>query len=101
MALQSLAHVTTPPHVINIAGPELLSVREVAQTFGAHFNTPVQFEGVESDDALLSHARHACELFGQPHVTADRMMAWIAAWTARQGETLGKPTHFEDRDGRF
>jgi hypothetical protein len=29
------------------------------------------------------------------------MMDWIAAWIQRGGETLGKPTHFETRNGKF
>jgi len=29
------------------------------------------------------------------------MLDWIADWTMRGGETLAKPTHFEDRAGRF
>jgi hypothetical protein len=29
------------------------------------------------------------------------MIAWIADWICRGGETLGKPTHFEVRDGKY
>ena len=29
------------------------------------------------------------------------MMRWIADWVMRGGESLGKPTHFEARDGKF
>ncbi len=101
MSLQSLAHATSPPFVINIAGPELLSVRTVAEEFAARFGKPVLFDGVEADDALLSDARRSHDLFGPPQVTADRLIAWIAQWIGRGGETLGKPTHFEDRAGRF
>ena len=36
-----------------------------------------------------------------PRVNAEQMIAWIADWLARGGETLGKPTHFEVRDGKF
>jgi hypothetical protein len=28
-------------------------------------------------------------------------MHWIADWTRRGGRTLGKPTHFQVRDGKF
>jgi nucleoside-diphosphate-sugar epimerase len=101
MSLQALAHAASPPCVLNIAGPELLSVRRVAEDFAARLHKPIRFDGVESADALLSDARRAFELFGYPRVTAGQMIAWIAAWTARRGETLGKPTHFEDRAGRF
>jgi nucleoside-diphosphate-sugar epimerase len=101
MSLQALALAASPPFVINIAGPELLSVRQVAEAFGARWAKPVRFEGVESADALLSDARRAHDLFGSPRVTADRLITWIADWIARRGETLGKPTHFEERGGHF
>jgi hypothetical protein len=87
--------------VINIAGPEVLSVRSVAEEFGALFQKPTRFEGVESHDALLSDAGKAFELFGRPRVSASRLMTWVAEWIARGGTTSAKPTHFEDRAGRF
>jgi hypothetical protein len=87
--------------VFNIAGPELLSVRRVAEEFGTRLQKPVLFEGVESADALLSDSRRAHAAFGYPEVTAAQMIAWISDWIARGGDTLGKPTHFEERSGRF
>jgi nucleoside-diphosphate-sugar epimerase len=101
MSLQSLAYATSPPFVINITGPETLSVRRVAEEFGKLLQKPVKFEGVEADDALLSDAKKSHELFGPPSVTAQQMMAWIADWVSRGGETLAKPTHFEERAGKF
>jgi nucleoside-diphosphate-sugar epimerase len=101
MSLQALACASDPPLVINIAGPELLSVRRIAEKFGERWQKPVQFTGAESEDALLSNAHKAGELFGHPRVSAEQMITWIADWVARGGETLSKPTHFEDRAGRF
>jgi len=101
MSLQALACASAPPLVINIAGPELLSVRRVAEQFGERLRKPLRFEGQESDDALLSNAKKSYELFGYPRVHADQMISWIADWVSRGGETLEKPTHFEERTGRF
>ena len=101
MSLQALAHATSPPFVVNITGWGILRVREIAQEFGWRFRKSAIFEGEESEDALLSDAGRSCRLFGLPHVTTDQQIAWIADWIARGGETLGKPTHFEDRSGRF
>jgi nucleoside-diphosphate-sugar epimerase len=101
MSLQALAHASEPPFVVNIAGPELLSVRRVAEEFGERFHKPVRFEGKELRDALLSNAKRAYELFGRPRVSIDQLMTWIADWVRRGGETLAKPTHFEERAGRF
>jgi nucleoside-diphosphate-sugar epimerase len=101
MSLQALAHASEPPFVVNIAGPELLSVRRVAEDFGERFHKPVRFEGNELGDALLSNAKRAYELFGRPRVSVEQLMTWIADWVRRGGETLAKPTHFEERAGHF
>lgn len=101
MALQTLAHVSSPPFVVNITGPEILSVRRVAEGFSDRFQKPAIFEGTESPDALLSDSRKSHQLFGRPEVSESNMMDWIADWVSRGGETLSKPTHFENRAGRF
>jgi len=101
MSLQSLLHAASPAFVINIAGPEMLSVRHVAAEFARRFGKQVQFDGSESPDALLSNAQKAFALFGKPRVTTEKMLDWIADWVERGGETLSKPTHFENRAGRF
>jgi nucleoside-diphosphate-sugar epimerase len=101
MSLQALGHASTPPFVINIAGPEVLSVRSVSEEFGALFGKPVRFEGVESNDALLSDATKSFELLGHPRVSSAQLMAWIADWIVRGEKTSEKPTHFEERAGRF
>jgi dTDP-4-dehydrorhamnose reductase len=101
MALCSLEQVASPPRILNLAGPETLSVRQVAEDFGRLFSKPVTFEGTEAPDALLSNAQLSHRLFGPPRVDVPQMMQWIADWVRRGGATLGKPTHFEVRDGRF
>jgi nucleoside-diphosphate-sugar epimerase len=101
MSLQSLGHASEPPFVINVAGPELLSVRRIAEEFGKRLHKPVRLEGEESGDALLSNANRAYGLFGHPRVSIEQMLTWIADWVSRGGETLAKPTHFEERAGRF
>ncbi|HEY7326414.1 MAG TPA: NAD-dependent epimerase/dehydratase family protein [Gemmataceae bacterium] len=101
MALASFAHVRTPPMVLNLAGPELLSVRGVAEEFARSFQRPLMVTGVESSDAFLSNAQQAHCLFGYPRVSAGQLITWIADWLERGGETLGKPTHFEVRHGQY
>jgi nucleoside-diphosphate-sugar epimerase len=101
VALAAFGLAQSPPAVLNIAGPETLSVRRVAEEFGRLLGREAVFEGEESDEALLSNAQLAHQLFGYPRVSARQMTAWVADWLGRGGETLGKPTHFESRDGRF
>ena len=101
MSLQALSYASTPPFVINIAGPELLSVAQIAAQFGELLQKPVRFEGAEFGEALLNNAGKAFQRFGYPLVGVDQMVSLIADWVARGGETLEKPTHFENRSGNF
>jgi len=101
VALESLGSAKSPPFVVNITGPELLSVRQTAEEFGKRFAKPVRFEGTESSDALLSNAAKAFKLFGRPRVSVQQMIDWIADWIKNGGTTLAKPTHFEERVGHF
>lgn len=101
MSLESLRCASSPPNVINLTGPDLLSVRSVAEEFGKKFGKPVRFEGTESSDALLSNAAKSYELFGSPRVSARQVINWIAEWVRSGGTTLAKPTHFEERAGHF
>ncbi len=101
MSLQSLSYASTPPFVINVTGPEVLSVARIAGQFGELFHKPVRFEGSEAEDALLNNAGKAFQLFGHPRVGIDQILSWIADWVTRGGETLEKPTHFENRRGDF
>jgi nucleoside-diphosphate-sugar epimerase len=101
MTLRCFAHVDSPPLVLNLTGPELLSVRATCEKLGELLGRQPLFMGTESPTALLSNARQALSLFGQPRVSADQLLAWVAAWLRQAGPTLNKPTHFEARDGRF
>ena len=101
MVLSCFDHVSTPPFVVNVAGPELLSVRRVCEEFAELMKKPGSFTGSESPGALLSCVELAGRLFGRPRVSAERMIRLIADWVMRGGERLGKPTHFEVRDGNF
>ncbi len=101
MALQTFEHVSSPAQVFNLAGPELLKVREVAEEFGKLLGKTPKFVGAEAPDALLSNAQKTHGLFGRPRIGAKLVMKWVADWVKRGGTTLDKPTHFEARDGKF
>jgi len=101
MSLMAFERAATPPFVLNVAGPEILRVRDVAQRFGEMMDREPTFTGTESPDALLSDGSMGHRTFGAPQIAAGTMMRWIAQWTMQGGETLGKPTHFEARNGKF
>ena len=99
--LRSFAHCQSPPLVLNITGPETLSVRHIAEEFGRRFNVEPIFSREESGMALLSNAAKAHGLFGCPTVAPEQIVDWVAHWTAKGGPLLNKPTHFEVQDGKF
>ena len=101
--LRSFSHCQSPPFVLNITGPETLSVRDLAIEFCRHFGIePILLPSdAEGSTALLSDASKAHSLFGPPTVSPAEMMEWIAHWIREGGVTLNKPTHFQARDGKF
>jgi nucleoside-diphosphate-sugar epimerase len=101
MALASPAQASAPAFVLNIAGPETLSVRRTCQQLGQIMGREVQFVGTEANDALLNNGQMGHRLYGYPRVGVEQMTRWIAGWVMRGGRTLNKPTHFEARSGKF
>lgn len=100
-ALQCLTLASSPAAVLNLTGPEQVSIRRVAERFGALFGRAPAFSGTEAPDALLSNATRSIDLFGPPTVSPDTLIEWTAAWLKAGGRLLGKPTHFEEREGRY
>lgn len=91
----------SPAIPLNVTGPETLSVRWVAQQFGERFGQEPEFTGEEAETALLNNASRAHQLFGYPEVPVRQMIDWIADWVNREKPLHGKPTHFEERGGKF
>jgi nucleoside-diphosphate-sugar epimerase len=101
ICLRSFAHCASPPFVLNVTGPETVSVRRVASRFGEIFGIDPVFLSVESDAALLNNAAQCFRMFGYPSVSVDELIDWTAQWIGSGARTLNKPTHFEARDGKF
>lgn len=101
MAIRSLWHCTSPARVLNITGPETLSTRWIAEQFAEIFGKKARFENQPADTALLNNASASHRLFGYPRVTIREVIAINAAWISHGGEDLGKPTHFQQREGKF
>ena len=100
-AIRALPLAASPPFVVNVTGPERLSVRDAATHLGQLLGVAPRFEGVEAPDALLSDTTLAQDVFGAPSVSTGTLIEWVASWVARGGTRLGKATKFEVRDGRY
>ena len=101
IAIEALAHAATPPFVVNVTGTETLAVRDVARRFADTLGKPARFKGKERADALLSNTDRMRSTFSAPDVSLETMIRWIAEWVRDDRPMLGKPTHFEERSGKF
>lgn len=101
MAIRGLLYAGAPAVAMNITGPETLSVRKTALELGRLLGKEPAFEGQEGNDAYLNNAALAMETFGYPAVSAKTLIRWQAQWLLDGGRGLGKPTHFEERKGRY
>jgi dTDP-4-dehydrorhamnose reductase len=101
VALRSLWHCSAPPFILNLTGAETLRVRDLAAIFGQRFGKPVQIVGEEAPTALLNNAALCHRLFGPPRVPVSEVIDLLAGWLEHGGRSLGKPTHFENREGKY
>ena len=101
MILRSFDLASSPMAVRNLCRREIFSTRETALRFGELLDRHPEFVGAESTKALLGNASALCEELGEPSVRSESMMPIIADWVKRGGRNLGRPTHFETRDGKY
>jgi nucleoside-diphosphate-sugar epimerase len=101
LILRSFPLAASPPTAWNLCRPERFSVREVAAQLGALLERQPQLTGRESATALLGSADPICRALGAPPTPIEPMLRWVAAWVRKGGPTLGKPTHFEVRNGTY
>lgn len=100
-AILSLLECSSPPNIFNISGPETISLRWAANEFAKRMNTEANIVGVEAENALISNCAKAFKTFGYPKVSLLEMIDWIAEWVNQGGETWNKPTHFQEREGKY
>ncbi|MGV0876211.1 NAD(P)-dependent oxidoreductase [Martelella sp. FLE1502] len=99
--LRMLGQCTVPASPINVGGPETMSVRYLANRFGEAFGIEPRFTGSEQDNCLLVNCDKANGIFGNPVVSVDPMVRWVADWVKTGKPVHGKPSKFEVRSGEF
>lgn len=98
--LRCLCHCEVPSAPINITGPEVVSVRDLALQFGKIFGKRPKFKGAEQD-TIVVNGDLAADLFGYPSVPVRKMVAWVADWAVNKKPLFGKPSKFEVHTGKF
>ncbi len=101
MAIRALRHCEVPAKILNVTGPETISIKWLAEQFGTLLGKEPRFLNQPQPLALLSNASEAYKLFGYPRVLLRQMIELTAAWLKQGGEILNKPTHFQERNGKF
>ena len=100
-AVRLLLHTSPDVNIVNVTGPESAGVKRTAQQLAKGLNKEVHFVGEEASTAYLNNAGKMFSMFGYPTVCLDTMIQWQAQWLNAGGRSLGKPTHFEERNGRY
>ena len=101
IAIRALLHTTSPGNIVNVTGPEMVSVKYAANRLGALLGREPIFSGTEQSDAYISNAAKSAALFGYPTVGIETLIEWQAQWIQSGGRALGKATHFEQRKGSY
>lgn len=101
IAIRSLLHCEAPAKLLNVTGPETLSVKWLAEQFGVLFEKEPRFVNESQPTALLSNASEAHRLFGYPKVSLREIIDITALWIEKGGSVFGKDTHFQEREGKF
>jgi nucleoside-diphosphate-sugar epimerase len=100
-ALELLPTAASPPFILNVTGHETLAVWALAEQIGARLGRAPRFVGNEAPDALLSSTERMARTLAPPEVDLDTMLNWVTEWVRRDRPLLGKPTHFDVRNGAF
>lgn len=100
-AIRSLRLASNPPRALNVTGPEIVSIRWLAERFGEKFGRRPVFEGVESGTAYVMDGTHLQSEFGYPRTTVPQMIDAVAEWVGAAKPLIGKPTKFQQRNGAF
>jgi nucleoside-diphosphate-sugar epimerase len=101
IALRCLHHCSNPVKILNVTGPETLSVRWIAEEFGRLFGIEPSFVHEEQPTALLSNASECARLFGYPRTAPKNIIRLLAGWLGSGGKTIDKETHFQERSGQY
>ncbi|MBO5315804.1 MAG: NAD(P)-dependent oxidoreductase [Clostridia bacterium] len=101
IAIRGLLHCESPMKIMNVTGPETVSIKETSIKLGKYLGKEPVFEGEEGNTAYLNNAGLAMETFGYPEVSAETLIKWQAEYILDGGRTIDKPTHFEERKGSY
>lgn len=101
LILRSLLLATAPASVYNLCLSEMFSVRDIATQFAELLGRAPIFSGSETQTALLGNSARLRNSLASTPTNMETVLRWIADWVKQGGHDLGRPTHFEVRDGKY
>jgi nucleoside-diphosphate-sugar epimerase len=101
VALAAFSVAASPAYVLNVTGTGRHRVRDLAVRLGEKLGVAPKFAGEEGPASLVSNASLCHRLFGPPDVSDEQVVDMAAQWLKAKGRTLGRPTKFYVRDGKF
>ncbi|MBQ8720275.1 MAG: NAD(P)-dependent oxidoreductase [Clostridia bacterium] len=101
IAIRGLLHASSPMCVMNVTGPETVSIKRASEKLGKYLGKTPIFEDEAGNTAYLNDSSRAMELFGYPDISAETLIRWQAEYILDGARTLDKPTHFEERKGSY
>ena len=102
-AIRSLHLADSPPRKLNITGPEIASVRRLAELFGERFGREPRIpEGVETGTAYVMDGTEQQKAFGFPSTTLADMVDMVSDWVVVKSvpRSASRPST-KQRDGSF
>lgn len=100
-AIRSLELCTSPARILNVTGPETVSVLRAAEFYAHRFHRDLLLKSKSREVALLNNAGACHAALGYPSVTAQELMEAVADWVEAGGTSLNKATKFQVTDGKF
>jgi hypothetical protein len=102
IAIRCLNHCTVPAKILNVTGPEIVSIKWLAEQFGKMLGvTPLFINEEQQQTAYLSNAAECSRLFGYPKVTLIQMMELVKEWLNQNRKIINKPSHYSERKGKY
>ncbi len=97
---RALETASSPPAIFNLSGPAI-SIRETAEQLAVILGLRPVFKNTEAPTALLVDIDRCTQRFGDPETSLKSMIEQTADWIRSGGDSLRKPTHYEQRRGAF
>ncbi|MCK5738838.1 NAD(P)-dependent oxidoreductase [bacterium] len=92
---------SNPAGIVNVTGADVIPVAKIAGKLGALMGIEPKLINTPAETALMGDSKQLFDKFGKPLVSPDEIIELVANWTMQGGSTLGKPTKYEKRNGKF